>query len=160
MACRIIPFTLPEGQGPIALDNTPVSRTQATVLRKAMAEVARLRAGQEAGGKPDSLAVAGMEGEVHAEFFIAFRQRIENCPARLYGAALAWFAAQGKQGLQVPWEAKMLEAVRQAESRLGAVRDYLRSLTRLVTIAEGHLAPLIADKLKAQMDEIHLHAGQ
>lgn len=156
MSARIIPFSLPEGQGPIALDNTPVSRTQATVLRKALQEVARIRASQETGGKPDGLAVAGMEGETKADFFIAFGKDIEDCPARLYGAALTWMAAQGKQGLPVPWEAELLEAVRMVEYRLSAVRGYLRAVTRLVELAEGHVAPLIADKLRAQMNELHL----
>ena len=76
MSARIIPFSLPEGQGQIALDNTPVSRTQATVLRKALQEGARIRASQETEGKPDGLAVAGMEGELKADFFIAFGNSI------------------------------------------------------------------------------------
>ncbi len=156
MSARIIPFSLPEGQGQIALDNTPVSRTQATVLRKALQEAARIRASQETGGKPDGLAVAGMEGELQGEFFGAFLCDVEKCPARLYGAALTWMAAQGKQGLPVPWEAELLEAVRMVEHRLSAVRGYIRAVTRLVELAEGHVAPMIADKLRAQMDELYL----
>lgn len=159
MACRIIPFSLPEGQGPIALDSTPVSRAQATVLRKALKEAARIQAKldcAECGRKADGLAVAGMEGELKAGFFIAFGKDIEACPARLYGAALTWMAAQGKQGLPVPWEAELLEAVRAVEYRLSAVRGYLRAVTRLVELAEGHVAPLIADRLREQLNELHL----
>lgn len=156
MACRIIPFSLPEGQGQIALDNTPVSKTQATVLRKALQEAARIQAGLDCGGKADDLAVAGMKGELKAGFFIAFGKDIEACPARLYGAALTWMAAQGKQGLPVPWEAELLEAVRAVEYRLSAVRGYLRAVTRLVELAEGHVAPLIADRLREQLNELHL----
>lgn len=156
MACRIIPFTLPEGQGSIALDNTPVSRTQGTVLRKALQEAARIQAGLDCGGKADSLAVAGMEGELRGEFFGAFLCDVEKCPARLYGAALVWIAAHGKQGLPVPWEAEMLEAVRMVEHRLSAVRGYLRAVTRLVELAEGHIAPMIADRLREQLKELHL----
>lgn len=156
MAARIIPFSLPEGQGQIALDNTPVSRTQATVLRKALQEAARIQAGLDCGGKADGLAVAGMEGELKADFFIAFGKDIEACPARLYGAALTWMAAQGKQGLPVPWEAELLEAVRMVEYRLSAVRGYLRAVTRLVELAERNVAPMIADRLREQLNELHL----
>jgi hypothetical protein len=159
MAARIIPFTPPEGQGPVALDNTPVSKAQATVLRKALKEAARIQAKldcAECGRKADGRAVAGMEGELNAEFFIAFRRDPEDLPARLYGAALVWLAARGKQGLPVPWEAELLEAVHSVESRLSMVRGYLRAVTRLAEIVESHIAPMVADKLRAQLEGLHM----
>lgn len=156
MGGRIIPFTPPEGQGQIALDNRPVSRTQATVLRKALQEAARIQACLDCGGKADALAVARMTGELQADFFAAFLRDVDECPARLYGAALTWIAAQGAQGLPVPWEAELLEAVHTVEHRLSAVRGYLRAVTRLAEIAERNLAPLVADRLREQLKELHL----
>ena len=105
MGGRIIPFTPQEGQGMPALDNTPVSRTQATVLRKALEEAARLRASQEAEGKPDGLAVARMQGELRGEFFAEFLCEVGKCPARLYSTALAWMAARGCRGF--PYRGKL-----------------------------------------------------
>ena len=89
MACRIIPFSLPKGQ------DSPVSRAQATVLRKAL-DVA-ITAWADANPLDVSECKERLpiyyRGYVGMAFKVAFGcASVAKLPATLYPTALRWIA--------------------------------------------------------------------
>ena len=93
MACRIIPFTPTEGQG--RPDDAPVSRAQATVLRKALdvAFTAWADANPLEVSKCNDLRLLYYKSYLGTAFKVAFDcASVAALPAALYPAALRWIA--------------------------------------------------------------------
>ena len=120
MACRIIPFSLPEGQGQ-PVDGAPVSRAQATVLRKALevaftawAEVNPLGVSERREHLP-----IYYRGYVGTAFKASFGcASVSKLPAKLYPVALRWIA-HATERIEFPawWSLPMLA------SRLAGHKD-------------------------------------
>ena len=136
--CRIIPFTLPEGQ---CLENAPVSEAQAQALEDALAVAVTAKATTEEGQRQAKTALMHGLLDLFGEPFP------KDIPARHYRAALAWLAAESAKDKREPWQVELEAILHDIEWRLAAFQGYVHAVERLTALVEGQLAPMIASRL-------------
>ena len=118
MACRIIPFTPSGGQG--LPDDAPVSRVQATVLRKALdvAFTAWADANPLDVSESKERLPIYYRGYVETAFSVSFGcASVARLPATLYPAALRWIAHVTERIEFPAWWSLSMAASRLAEHR-------------------------------------------
>ena len=114
MACRIIPFSLPEGQ------DSPVSKAQATVLRKALsvAFTAWADANPLEVSKCNDLRLLYYKSYIETAFELSFGcASVAKLPATLYPTALRWLAHVTERVEFPAWWSLSMAASRLAEHR-------------------------------------------